>query len=86
MYNPHSYAVSIEKILKVPYQAANEIEKNPIEYLRSFLDAVYQKSEEKAKLIDAFDDKYDKYKNVSLINWDEENAAQMAKDLRTIMS
>ncbi len=86
MYNPHSYAVDIEKILKAPYQTANEIGKNPLEYLKSFLDTVYEKSEEKARLIDSFDDKYNKYKNVPLINWNEEDAAQMVKDLRFIMS
>lgn len=86
MYNPHSYAVDIEKILKAPYQTANEIEKNPLEYLKSFLDTIYEKTEEKARLIDSFDDKYNKYKNVPLINWNEEYAAQMVKDLRFIMS
>ena len=86
MYNPHSYAVSIEKILKAPYQTANEIEKNPLEYLKSFLDTVYEKSEEKAKLIDSFDDKYNKYENVPLIKWNEDDAEQMVKDLRVIMS
>lgn len=86
MYNPHNHAIAIEKILKAPYQTANEIERNPLEYLESYLDAVYEKSEEKARLIDSFDDKYKKYKNVSLINWNEEDAIQMVKDLRIIMS
>lgn len=86
MYNPHNYAVDIEKILKVPYQTANVIEKDPLEYMKSFLDAIYEKSEEKARLIDSFDDKYNKYKNIPLINWDKEDAAQMVKDLRIIMS
>lgn len=86
MYNPHNYAVDIEKILKVPYQTANVIEKDPLEYMKSFLDAIYEKSEEKARLIDSFDDKYNKYKNIPFINWDKEDAAQMVKDLRIIMS
>lgn len=86
MYNPHNYAVDIEKILKAPYQTANVIEKDPLEYMKSFLDAIYEKSEEKARLIDSFDDKYNKYKNIPLINWDKEDAAQMVKDLRIIMS
>ncbi len=37
MYNAHSYAVSIEKIVKAHYQTANEIEKDPLGYLKVFL-------------------------------------------------
>ena len=54
MYNAHNYAVSIERILKLPAQTANEIEKNPLAYLKSFLDAIYEKYEATARLIDAF--------------------------------
>lgn len=86
MYNAHNYAISIERLLKLPAQAANEIEKNPLAYLKSFLDAIYEKDEAKARLIDAFDDKYEQYKDKHLLNWEEVDAAQMVKDLREILS
>lgn len=86
MYNPQSYAVSIEKILKAPLHAADIIAKNPLEYMKGYLDVVYEKSDEKARLIDTFDDKYKKYENVPLMNWREEDATQMVADLRNIMS
>lgn len=86
MYNAHSYAISIEKLLKLPTQAANEIEQNPLAYLKSFLDAIYEKDKSKARLIDAFDDKYEQYKDRHLINWEEADTAQMVKDLREILS
>lgn len=86
MYNAHNYAISIERLLKLPAQTANEIEKNPLTYLKSFLDAIYEKDEAKARLIDAFDDKYEQYKDKHLQNWEEADAAQMVKDLREIFS
>lgn len=86
MYNARNYAISIERLLKLPAQTANEIEKNPLAYLKSFLDAIYEKDGAKAKLIDAFDDKYEQYKDKHLINWEEDDAAQMVKDLREIFS
>lgn len=86
MYNAHNYAISIERLLKLPTQTANEIEKNPLAYLKSFLDAIYEKDESKARLIDAFDDKYEQYKDKHLLNWDEVDAAQMVKALREIFS
>ena len=86
MYNAHNYAISIERLSKLPAQTANEIEKNPLAYLKSFLDAIYEKDEAKARLIDAFDDKYEQYKDKHLLNWEEADAAQMVKDLREIFS
>lgn len=84
MYNAHNYAISIEKLLKLPVHTANEIEKNPLAYLKSFLDEIYEKDETTARLIDAFDEKYGQYTGKHLINWDEADAAQMVKDLRKI--
>ena len=86
MYNAHKYAISIERILKLQAQTANEIEKNPLSYLKSFLDAIYEKDEAKARLIDAFDDKYEEYQDKHLLYWKEADAAQMVKDLREIFS
>lgn len=86
MYNPRNYAVAIEHMLKTSYQAATEIEKNPLGYIESFLDDIYEKSEEKARMIDSFDEKYKKYKDVHLMNWNEEDASQMVKDLRAILA
>lgn len=86
MYNSHSYAVSIERLIQAPYQAANDIEKQPLEYIKGLLDKIYEQSTEKANLIDAFDEKYGKYKNTHLLNWKEEDTAQMVKDLRIILS
>ena len=37
MYNAHNYAISIERLLKLPAQTANEIEKNPLAYLKHLL-------------------------------------------------
>ena len=85
MYNAHSYAISIERLIQAPCQAANDIEKQPLEYIKGFLDKIYEQSPEKANLIDIFDEKYGKYKNMHLLNWKEEDTAQMVKDLRDIM-
>ncbi len=85
-YNPHSYAVSIEHLFNLPYQSAYEIEENPLGYLKNILDDLYEQSDEKSKLIDKFDDKYNKYKHTHLRDWDEVDASQMLKDLRQIKS
>lgn len=84
MYNAHSYARDIERILKLPFGESYNITRNPIEYLKEFLDKEYEKSEEKAEQIDKFDEKYGKYKNKLLENWEEADTAQMVKDLRQI--
>lgn len=86
MYNAHSFAYEIEKILKLPSQEADKIAHNPLEYLKEFLDKEYDKSEEKAEQIDKFDAKYGKYEGKSLENWEEADSAQMVKDLRKIFS
>lgn len=86
MYNAHIYAYEIEKILKLPSQEANKIEHNPLGYLKGFLDKEYNKSEEKAEQVNKFYEKYGKYKDKSLENWEEADTAQMVKDLRQIFS
>lgn len=86
MYNHHSYAITIEKILHTSLHTADEIERDPLAYLESFLDKVYKEDETKAKLIDLFDKKYAKYKSTHLCNWSEEDAKQMTNDLRKICS
>lgn len=86
MYNAHSYAISIQHILKLPSQEANKIAHNPLGYLKRFLDEEYNKSEEKAEQVNKFDEKYGKYKDKSLENWEEADTAQMVKDLRQIFS
>ena len=84
MFNPQSYAVDIEKLFNFPFHSADKIRKNPLEFLKSTLDGLYVKSEEKARLIDAFDEKYSKYKDTILDQWDEADIIQMIKDLREI--
>ena len=84
MYNPRNYAISIERILGTPQYLTGEIEKNPISFLSSFLDAKYESDESKIELINAFDEKFSKYKNVPLCNWDEKDAKQLIDDLRKI--
>lgn len=84
MYNPQSYAIQIESLLKLPSHTADKIAKNPFEFLKGFLDKAYEKSEDKARLIDAFDEKYANYKNTHLINWTEADAKQLVEDLREI--
>lgn len=86
MYNAHIYAYEIEKILKLPSQEANQIAHNPLGYLKGFLDKEYGKSEEKVEQVNKFDEKYGRYKNKSLDNWEEADTAQMVKDLRKIFS
>lgn len=86
MYNPHSYAVSLEKLLKASYNSAGEIEKNPLAFISSFLDALAERSDEKRQQVFEFDDKYEKYKNMPFSQWEEADAAQMVKDLRMLLS
>lgn len=84
MYNAQSYAIQIERLLKLPSHSADKIANNPLNFLKKFLDEMYEKSEDKAKLIDDFDEKYSNYKNTHLINWTEKDAEQLVKDLRKI--
>lgn len=86
MYNAHSYARDIERILKLPFGESYKIERNPFEYLKGFLDKEHDKSAEKANLIGKIDEKYGKYKGKSLKNWEEADTQQMVKDLREIFS
>lgn len=86
MYNAHSYARDIERILKLPFGESYNIERNPLEYLKGFLDKEHDKSAEKANLIGKVDEKYGKYKGKSLENWEEADTMQMVKDLREIFS
>ena len=84
MYNPRNYARDIERILGVSQSSTGEIERNPLDFLSSFLDEKYKLNETNAKLIDSFDEKFSKYKNVHLKDWSEEDAQQLVKDLRQI--
>jgi len=86
MYNPRNYAIAIEKILGTPEYLTGEIEKDPIAFFVGFLDKKYNTNEETAKLIDLFDEKYSKYKNIPLCNWNEEDAKQLVEDLKKIYS
>jgi len=86
MYNPHNYAIQIEKILGTPQHLTGEIEKDPLTFLSSFLDKKYDSSENSAQLIEDFDNKYSKYRNAHLLKWDEEDAKQLINDLRIIFS
>lgn len=86
MYNPRSYAITIEKILGTPQYLTGEIEKDPLAFLSSFLDGKFDSSETAAKLIDQFDEKFAKYKNIPLCNWKEEDAKQLTHDLKKIFS
>ena len=86
MYNPRNYARDIERILGISQSSTGEIEKNPLDFLSSFLDEKYKLNETNAKLIDSFDEKFSKYKNVHLKDWLEEDAQQLVKDLRQIYS
>lgn len=86
MYNPRNYARDIERILGVSQSSTGEIERNPLDFLSSFLDEKYKLNETNAKLIDSFDEKFSKYKNVHLKDWSEEDAQQLVKDLRQIYS
>lgn len=86
MYNAHSHARDIERILKLPFGEAYNIERNPIGYINGFLDKEYDKSEEKANLIEKFDAQYGKYEGKRLEEWEEADTIQMVKDLREILS
>lgn len=84
MYNPRNYARIIERILGTPEYLTGEIEKDPLSFLASFLDKIYETNGPKANLIDLFDEKYAKYKNTPLCSWAEEDTKQMTDDLKTI--
>ena len=86
MYNPRSYAIIIERILGTPEYFTGEIEKDPLAFLASFLDKIYETNAAKQNLIDQFDEKYAKYKNIPLSSWAEEDAKQMTDDLKQIYS
>lgn len=85
MYNPRNYAIAIEKILGTPQSLTGEIEKNPLVFLESFLEEKYKANETNAKLIDSFDEKFSKYKDVHLKDWSEKDAQQLVKSLRQIL-
>ena len=86
MYNPRSYARIIERTLGTPEYLTGEIEKDPLAFLASFHDKIYETNGAKANLIDQFDDKYAKYKNTPLCSWAEEDTQQMTNDLKEIDS
>ena len=50
MYNAHSYAYRIERMLKLPMHSADAIAHNPLQYLKGFLDKEYEKSDVKCLL------------------------------------
>ena len=88
MFNPRSYAVSIEHILSrhglCSVGDAGEIEKAPI----AFLDAAllsYEKTSEKNLLQAApFWDKYADMKSVSMMELGEVRAAALVTDVRAV--
>lgn len=86
MYNAHSYAYSIERMLKLPMHSADEIARNPLGYLEILLNKEYDKSDEKARLIDKLDAVYGKYNGIRMEDWEETDAAQFVKDLREVFS
>jgi len=86
MYNPHNYAITIERITTSPAHSADEIEKNPLEYISDILNRLDDESDEKQQQVFAFDDKYEKYKGMPFAKWDEADAAQMVKDLRELLA
>lgn len=86
MFNPRNYAISVEKILSTPQYMTGDIENAPFDFVSSFLDNKYDSNETAAQLIDSFDEKYAKYKNVPFIRWNEEDADQFVDDLKIIYS
>ena len=86
MYNPHNYAITIERITKAPAHSAGEIEKNPLGYISGILDRLADESNEKRQQVFAFDDRYEKYKGMPFAKWEEADAAQMVKDLRELLA
>lgn len=84
MYNAHAYAHNIERMLKLPMNSADDIARNPLGYLKILLNKEYDKSDEKAQLIDKFDATYGKYEGIRMEDWEESDAAQFVKDLRKI--
>lgn len=90
MFNPQSYAYSIELTLRghnyAEIHSADSIRKDPISFLENILDVLSEKSEENQKRIFAFDDKYEKYKGKKLDEWTENEAAQFVKDVRILFN
>lgn len=86
MYNPRYYANRVAQILGTSLDMTGKIEHDPLAFLSSFLSKKYDTSATAAQLIDSFDEKFAKYKNVPLCSWNEEDAKQLVEDLKTIYS
>lgn len=88
MYNPHSYAVSIERILSrhglCATGDAGEIEKAPIAFLDSVLLRYENASERNALQAAPFWDKYTNMKSISMQDLDEEGATALVAALRAV--
>ena len=86
MFNPRNNAIRIEKILETPQYMTGEIENDPFNFVSSFLDKKYNSNDTVAQLIDLFDEKYAKYKNIPFVSWNEEDADQFVDDFKKIYS
>ena len=87
MYNPHSYAISIERMIKAPTNSAGEIEADPLGYISDILDRLADGlDDKKQQQVFDFDDRYEQYKGMPFAYWDENDADQMVKDLRKLLS
>ena len=84
-YNPQSYAVSLEHKYHLPLGDADKIRRDPMGYFKGWIDKEYDKSSEKAALIDAFDKKYGSYEGKKLDEMTEELAVEFVKDLADIL-
>lgn len=88
MFNAHFYAISIEKLL-VPHglageHSADEIERNPIEFILAALEAYDKHSSGKTEIINDFYNKYENDEKTNMNNMSEEYVITLCEDLRRI--
>ena len=90
MFNPQSYAVSIEHYLTSKSSAyasrgdADRIRLDPIEYLDGVLKYYEVESETNANLSADFWDKYEEYKGKSIDEMGEDIISQLISDMKQL--
>ena len=88
MFNPQSYAVSIELFLRPKGYAlmgdADTIRKDPIAYLDIVLSRYEKQSEEHEKLALNYWDKYEKYKGKSIDELGADVTTHMISDFKEL--
>ena len=86
IFNPQHYAVIIEHTGNFPYQAANDIRRDPIGYLDTYiLDSLEKASDISRDAVCAFWDKYEKYKGMRMDDIGETTVREIVSDFQKII-